>query len=290
MKQIILSLAFGIVFSSVAIGHEEPAKTLREKKEKEEKAAFYRGKKVIMYTVWKHELKDNKPDKEHKEKFLTTRLDEQGNVTEMLVYKNTDTLDYRVAFKYDAHSNMTGETDINPDGSIHEKSEYQYDNFGRVISQINYSEKNVIDSRFTYRADNKANTIIFTKFMPTGITDYQIIYKYDGLVDTGNNTEMIKQKPSGELITRVENRFDDLKQRTQKRIFDANNKLMYYFEYKYFKGTDQFSEIIKKSPEDKVLSKTVYSLNEQGLVQAVATWDAEGKLTSFLSYIYKVNP
>lgn len=290
MKKIILSLILGFLVSSLVVAHEEPAKTLREKKEKEEKAAYYKGKKVVMYTVWKHELKDNKPDKDHKEKFLTTRLDEEGNITEMLVYKNSDTLDYRVSFKYDSHSNMTGETDINPDGSIHEESEYQYDNFGRVISQINYTEKNVIDSKFTYKPDNKSNTITFTKILPSGKTEYVIIYKYDGLVDTGNNTEMIKQKPTGELMMRVENRYDDLKQRTQKRIFDANNKLMYYFEYKYFKGTDQFSEIVKISPEGKVLTKTEYSLNEQGLVQAVATWDADGKLTSFLSYIYKVNP
>jgi hypothetical protein len=180
MKHILLSLAMGFIISSIAIAHEEPAKTLKEKKDKEEKAAFYRSKNVASYTVWKHQISENKPDTDKKEKFLTTLLDEHGNISEMLVYKNTDTLEYRVVFSYDKHNNMTGDTDFNPDGSVNEN-----------------------------------------------------------------------------------------------------------IKYKYFEGTSRFSEIIKKSPEDQALTTTVYSLNEQGLVNEVTTRDAEGNLTSFSEYTYE---
>ena len=289
MKRIIFSLALAFLMSSFAVAHEEPAKTLKEKKEKEEKAAFYRGKNVGSYTVWKHEINENKPDLERKDKFLTTRLDEHGNISEMLVYKNTDTLEYRVAFSYDKHNNMTGDTDFNPDGSVNENIEYKYDSKGRVTEQMNYAENNVFDSKFTYSIDEKFRSLTFTKLLPGDSVEYLIIYKYDGPVDEGNNTEIIKQKPTGELIMRVENHFDDSNLRMQKRIYDENNLLLYYFEYKYFEGTNRFSEITKKSPEDQVLSTTVYSLNEKDLVKEVTTRDAEGNLTSFSGYTYEYN-
>lgn len=286
MKRIIFSLALAFLLSSSAVAHEEPAKTLKEKKEKEEKAAFYQSKNVASYTVWKHEIVDNKPDMERKEKFLTTQLDEHGNIAEMLVYKNTDTLEYRVAFRYDKHNNMTGDTDFNPDGAVNENIEYKYDSKGRVTEQMNYGEKHVFDSRFTYSIDEKSRSLTFTKYKPADSVEYQIIYRYDGPVDESNNTEIIKQKPTGELIMRVENRFDVSNLRMQKRIYDENDLLLYYFEYKYFEGTNRFSEIIKKSPEDMVLTTTGYSLNEMGLVSEVTTLDAEGNLMSYSSYTY----
>jgi len=287
MKYILITLLLTFVVSAIALTHEEPPKTLKEKKEKEEKAALYRGKNVASYTVWKHEAVDFKPDLEHKEKFLTTVLDRHGNIAEMLVYKNTDTLEYRVGFTFDEQGNMTDDTDFNPDGFINENINYKYDSLGRVTEQMNYGENNAFDSKFIYEIDKETNTLTFTKFKPADTIEYLIIYNYDGLVDQGNNTEIIKQKPTGELIMRVENCFDESNLRMQKRIFDENNKLMYYFEYKYFEGTNRFSEIIKKSPEDQVLTKTVYNLNEQVLVHEVTTWDAEGNLTFFSGYTYE---
>jgi hypothetical protein len=287
---IIVSLALGLIVSSAVLAHEEPAKTLKEKKEKEEKALFYLERNVASYTVWRHELSENIPDMIQKEKFLMTRLNELGHIAEMLIYKNTDTLDYRVAFTYDDQGNMIGDTDYNPDGSINENIDYSYDSFGRVIEQMNYSANDTFDSKFTYVIDDKSQSLIFTKFKPIDTIEYLIIYKYDGPVDQGNNTEIIKQTPDGELIMRVENIFDESNLRTQKRIFGPNNELMYYFEYKYFENTDRFSEIVKKSPENQILSKTVYTLNEFDLMKDVTIWDAEGKITSYSSYSYEFNP
>jgi hypothetical protein len=129
-------------------------------------------------------------------------------------------------------------------------------------------------------------TVLFTKFKPQDKVEYHIIYKYSGSVDMGNNIEIIKQDPTGKLIMRVENIFDKKDSRTHKKIYDENNKLMYYFEYTYDKKTNKFGTILKKSPEDKVLSSTIYSYNIDGMTESVKTLDESGQITSFLTYKY----
>ena len=166
-----------------------------------------------------------------------------------------------------------------------------YDSEGRVKEQMNSLARTALSiQNSAYEIDHETHTLTFTKFKPTDSVEYYILYKFDGPVDEGNNTEIIKQKPDGELIMRVENRFDASNLRTQKMVFDENNKLMYYYEYKYFEGTNRFSEIVKKSPENQILSKTVYTLNELDLLQDVSIWDEAGNLTTYSAYTYEFRP
>lgn len=271
--------------SCILSAHEEPSKTIKDKQMKEKDRKEIMSLKIQSYTVWNYSVVQGTPE-ERKEKYLVTEFDKRGNINSMIVYKPGDSLDYKVNFTYDKDNNMITDTDHDASGAISEDIKYSYDGSGRVKKQFNYNKGNEFDSKFTYEIDNKNLTVLFTKFKPLDKIEYHIIYKYSGSVDMGNNVEIIKQDPTGKLIMRVENIFDNKDSRTQKKIYDENNMLMYYFEYTYDKKTNKFGTILKKSPEGKILTSTVYSYNTDGLSESVKTFDESGVLTSFLTYKY----
>jgi len=285
MKRFILLSLILATVSTVSSAHEEPAKTLSERKAKEKDRNEILSKRISSYTVMKHSIV-NGSISTHQETYLVTEYDEKGNIYSMSVYKSGDSLDYKIIFTYDQNNNMITDTDFDPLGKISENIKISYDNAGRVKEQYNYAKDNEFDSKFTYEIDNKNLTLLFTKFKPQDKIEYHIIYKYFKSVDWGNNLEIIKQDPSGKLIMRVENIFDDKDSRTHKKIYDENNKLMYYFEYSYDKKTKKFGTILKKSSDDRVLSSTIYTYNSDGLTESVKTLDESGQLTSFLTYKY----
>ena len=285
----VLVFALIMIHSMGLFAHEEPAKTIKEKEKKEHDRMEILRNNIVSFTVWNHKFPEINQDSVLKEKFLTLSYDARGNISEMQVYKSNDTLDYKVVFEYDQNNNMISDTDYNPDGTIAEKIEYAYDEFGRVLEQFNYEAEDKLDSKFTYLTDSSSKTLTLNKYKPIDSIEYQIIYKYDGSVDKGNNTEIVKQKPNGELIMRVENVFDENNHRLQKIIFDEHNQLMFYFEYTYFDGGDKFSTIAKYSKEKQLLSKTIYTLNDFGFIKAVKTIDEKGNVLSFSSYEYEID-
>jgi YD repeat-containing protein len=289
MKKLLV-IVLGIMINIFLVfAHEEPAKTLKEKLEKEKSRIEIIENEITSLTVWKYEILDNKPDLISKEKFLTTLYDTSGNISEMHFFKADDTLDYKVIFGYDENNNMITDTDYNPDGTIAQRIEYMYDENGRVKEQINYLSSGAIDSKFTYDIDKDGDILLFNKYKPLDSIEYQIIYKYNGSVDNGNNIEIVKQKPDGDLLLRVENIFNDENQRVQKRIFDENNRLLYYFEYSYFDHSNRFSSITKLSSENLPISETIYTLNEYGFIETVKTMDNFGGILSFSRYEYNIS-
>lgn len=251
MKQTYILLISLLIAFSNSYAHEEPSKILKEKKEKEEKRLSVLQRKIKSVTVWKHAIVNEAVDKEQKEKFITTKYNKNGNISAMLIYKSTDSLDYKVVFTYDDNNNIITDTDYNPDGSIYENIKYTYDNMGRVTSQLNYTSDGSIDSKFTYVIDNDNNQLLFNKYKPLNSIEYQIIYKYSGNPDESNNIEIVKQTAEEKLIMRVENIFNEKNQRILKKIFNENDKQIYYFKYSYDEKTNNNSIIEKNRLKEK---------------------------------------
>jgi len=220
-------------------------------------------------------------------KFYTVFYDENGNMAKMIFYKTGDSIDYQAVFAYDEHNNMITDTDIDPFGDTLAHSTFIYDKKGRVKMQTNYSEDGELDSKFNFQLKKDENLILFTKALPDESTDYLLIYKYSGNPDKSNNIEIIKQSNEDQLIMRVENIFNQENLRIQKKIFDENNQLLYYFEYSYIAGTSDFQSIEKKSPIGKTISKTIYSYNDKNLVSEVKTYDETENLVAAIKYEYK---
>ena len=285
MRKVLFTLIGLIMNISILSAHEEPAKTIKEKQIKEKNRKEIMSLKIQSYTVWNYSV-NNDSSEGRKEKYLVTEFDRKGNIASMSVFKTSDSLDYSVVFTYDKDNNMITDTDFNPSGEIAEDIKFSYDNKGRVKEQVNYLQNGVFDSKFTYEIENKKSEVVFTKYKPLELIEYQIIYNYSGSVDIGNNSEIIKQGPDGKLIMRVENIFDKNDQRTHKKIFDENNKMLYYFEYTYDKKTGKFSTIDKKSPDGKTISVTSYTYNQKGQTDTVKTLNDSGQLTSLMKHSY----
>ena len=97
MKKIILLSLILATFPAVSSAHEEPAKTLSEKKAKEKDREEILSKRISSYTVMKHSIANGSVTT-HQERYLVTEYDKNGNIYSMSVYKSGDSLDYKVIF------------------------------------------------------------------------------------------------------------------------------------------------------------------------------------------------
>ncbi|MBU0486926.1 MAG: hypothetical protein KKA07_15205 [Bacteroidetes bacterium] len=280
----LLTILF-VFLSTMAFSHEEPAKTIKDKQEKEKNRLFILQHKIKSSTIIKYEVSDGKVNQDRKEKFYTVEYDQNGNISKMYVYKTGDTLDYKIGFSYDSQNNMLADTDFSPDDSIIEQIEYKYGDDNCVVSQENFSVNRQLDSRFFYTKDQTKNELTITKIKPSDSIEYILIYSYSGAIETGNNTGIIKQSTDGKLIMRVENIFNPQGQRTEKLIFDENNKLMYSFRYEH-DSNDNMILIEKVSSENKILTKTAYRYNTDQTESGIETTNDSGTIISSLKFEY----
>ena len=289
MSRIAVLIFLLLIYVSKPYSHEEPAKTLKEKAEKERARTEMLNKKVASYTVWKYKITGNSPDVDSKEKYYTAFFDPSGNISEMIEYGSSGEVKGKTVFGYDDQNNMITDTDYGPDGMVNDKIIYQYDGWGRVTEQINYTGGGAVDSKFTYTIDSAAKRLLFCKYKPLDSVEYRIVYTYESDVDRGNNILAEKQDPSGRLVLRIENEFNSQNLRTKKKIYDENSLLSYYFEYAYENGNENFSSIKKMSPQDALLTVTEYGMNETRLISTAKTTDNNGNILSYFSYEYTFN-
>ncbi|MGI6312663.1 MAG: hypothetical protein ACOXZU_14190 [Bacteroidales bacterium] len=80
MKKIILLSLILATFPAVSSAHEEPAKTLSEKKAKEKDREEILSKRISSYTVMKHSIANGSVTT-HQERYLTTKYDKKGNIS-----------------------------------------------------------------------------------------------------------------------------------------------------------------------------------------------------------------
>ena len=285
MKSIITPL-FIAFFISNTYAHKEPIKTLKDKKEAETKRKKILKNKIKAYTVYNHKVNDGKIDYKSKTKFITLLFDKNGNNSELQVFKEGDSLDYKNVFKHDKNNNLLSNSQFSSKLKTLSKSIYFYNKKGLISKQVNYNEKNKIESKFTYKRNLEKNHILFIKYKPLDSVEYQIEYKYKGDIDNGKLIGVLKKEVDNTPLLHVENTFNNEGKRIRKKLFSADNDVLFYFEYKYFKNTNKYSNIVKKLSNDKVFTQTIYKLNAQGFTESTTVIDEDGKIISFSSYIY----
>lgn len=284
-KKIIIALFVSLVFPPLVKAHEEPAKTLKEKKDKEEKRLKIKSQNLRSQTIWKYEVKEGIADTRSKQKFLVTEYSKEGNIAAMILYKSGDSLEAKTMFTYDDDNNMITDTDYNPDGSMVDSIVYQYDDRGRVISESNYNPDGSLNSEFIWVRKNPNEIIMTDISLNDSITNWYI-YTYSGHPDSSDVIEIEQKDKYGDPVMYVENVFSHTGLRTHKKIRDARGDLMYYFEYAYMERTKLTAFIEKKSPEGQRLSKTVYSYGIYELVTSFESFDGDDKLMSSGEYTY----
>jgi hypothetical protein len=264
--------------------HEEPAKTLHEKKEKEIKSQKFKNAGIKKSVAWKYSVNDGKIA-ENGLKTLVQEYDTHGNLSAIEAYKN-DTLNLRVEYTFDLTGNIITDTDYSPEGKMLEKNIYQFDDQGRVISGKFFNDEEQMVDYFVMNKTDDRKTITFEKFKSDGIPDYRIIYTYDSDYDHSDYIAAKKVDANYELILRVEKKYNGAGLAIEKAVYGKDSTLSYTFFYEYDE-TGNILKITKQLPDGMIEWYDLYMYDLNGLAGEISSFDGSGNLTSTTKYTYE---
>ncbi len=284
-KSILFLLAL-ILCSPIQIkAHEEPAKTLKEKKEAEAKRNKILKNKITRITIWENHIEKGAVT-ENKQKYAELNYDKDGLNTSILIYKLNDTLEEKTIKTYDHNKNMIFDCDFEGISTVSEKSVFQYSETGLIEKVFNIDTNGLISSYAEYNYKAKERLIVFTNYISSGQISYTYNYFYNTDILNGNCIEIEHRDSIGKLVMRVANIFDKNGVRTEKAIYNAENKLDYKFTYTYTEDKN-FSIITKINAAGEIMKTDVYSYNNAGNLISVVSKDKSGTITDAMSYTYE---
>jgi hypothetical protein len=279
---ILLVLLLAMPFLGKA--HEEPSKTLKEKKDKLHKKQQVFQSKIKTATVWKSVF-ENKVESSVRHKAFVMGYDQKGNFTSIEAYKN-DSLSERVEYTYSSTDDMLSDIDFSREGKMMEKNTYSYDKYGRVISGVSDNENNSISGYFKIINSLDKKSLDFVSYKTNDSIEYKITYKYPGDFDKYDYTEACKYDSSGALLMKVEKTYNAKGQPIRKTIFDTNGTATFYFVYDYdSKGNN--IKITKKNSNDETQWEDHYSYDKNGNTTELKSYDKDKTLTAHLVYEFE---
>jgi hypothetical protein len=279
---LLLVLLISMPFQSKA--HEEPSKTLKEKREKTQKKQKIYNSKIKTITVWKYVFENN-AETSVRQKAFVMGYDCEGNYTSIEAYKN-DSLNVRVEYAYSKQGDMLSDTDFSPEGKMVEKNTYTYDKDGRVISGVSTAQKDSLTGYFKIAASTNKKSLDFISYYTGDSLEYKITYKYPGDYDHYDYQEACKYDAKGKLTLKVEKTYDTGGQVIRKKVFDGEQKLTFYFIYEYDKAENN-TQIAKLSPTDEIIWQDFYTFDKMGNTLDMKSYDKEKNLTARLVYEYE---
>lgn len=278
MKNSFAVLLLFILVNSMSFAHEEPAKTLHEKKQKTENKKKYAAAGIKTVTMWKQVAGGAKA------KALAMGYGKDGTYLWVEAYKN-DSLDLRVEYGYSATGDMISDTDFEPNGTMVEKNVYDYDKQGRVVSGISYDKNNEITGTFTIVHSTDKKKVEFLKYNPDKSADYQLVYTYAADYDKEDYSEAVKYNAEGKIQMKVTRTYNEKGMATEKAVYGEDLNLMFTFKYEYDKKGN-LSQITKVKADGTTEWKDIYSNNDYGIATGLKSYDAEGTLKTEVIYSF----
>lgn len=205
--------------------------------------------------------------------------DVQGRESNIVMFDANDNTKTFITQTYDHQGNLVLDADQDEEGRIVEMNTLEYNNLNLIKRVVSYDSSLRISGilEYTYLTD----TVLATKYKP----DFSIQYTVHYTFEAEKNTGAIQRDASGKLMIRTINRFGYDGLRSAKEVYNAADKLDYYFTYSYNDAGD-FFKIEKRNP-DKILQRTdLYTYNLKGLPETIEVTDADGKLIMRRAYIY----
>jgi len=279
----LLPAALFLCFSSgLAMAHEEPPKTMKEKKQQSRESARVRKSGIEKALVYKQK------GSESPALIFETVYDTAGVPAEMVQYDSASAVEARSRFMYGADGSMLSDEDLDAGGKTSARITYKYGPGGLVAESEAFEETAEGRKKYRFAYSRGEREIVFTKYSvaaDTETVEYLLKYLYDGDPDTANNTGIIKQKPDGSLVMKVTNAFDKKGFRTQKAIYGEKGQLLNTFLYKY-NAAEDFTEIAKQKPDGSVEWRDKYAYDKAGNVSAITTYGPKNEKISIISYKY----
>ncbi len=205
--------------------------------------------------------------------------DTQGRESNIVMFDAKDETKTYITQTYDRQGNLVLDADRDEEGRILEMNVLEYNDLTLIKRIVSYDSSLRISGilEYTYLTD----TVLATKFKPDFSIQYTILYTFED----GKNTGAIQRDASGKLIIRTLNRFGNDGLRSAKEVYNAADKLDYYFTYSYNAAGDFFK--IEKCNPDKTLQRTdIYTYNAKGLLETIEVTGADRKLIMRRAYNY----
>jgi len=289
--KIIFLFIFLFLITSKTFSHEEPAKTLKEKKDKEKESQKVLLSQIKSSVVYKYFFKDNIISEE-KYKYIESEYNEAGYIKSVVFYDSTGAVDKKVIYEYDENNNMIIDADYDSKGVLKEKIIYSYDENGLVTGAVNMKEDKT-DSRFVYVRNLRKNSVDLYKYNIENVLEYKIDYLYYGQYENSILIEVIKYVPGKDTLMRVEYNYYPFQpgehsgRVKEKVIFGNDNFLMHKFEYKYTESGN--IETIKKIlPDNKIELTQKYNYDESNNIKQVVVYNPDSLIISKTTYTYYV--
>ncbi|HNZ42992.1 MAG TPA: hypothetical protein PLI16_02005 [Bacteroidales bacterium] len=281
----ILFLLALILCSPIQIkAHEEPAKTLKEKNQKEAERKKIKDSKIkslVLYTI----IYNDKQQIEKKEKTFVMKYNEHGNFISVEAYKN-DSLNLTVSYEYDGNDNIISDIDYSPQGLPLEKNLYTFDMQGRVVSGKSFIKEDSLEGRFVIEKSNNKKKLDFIKYKADNSTDYKITYAYDDDFDKTDYTEAVKYNSDGTINIKVTKKYNDNFRQTEKAVYDGSGNKLYFFTYEYDKSGNNV-KISKSKPDGTIDWSDNYSFDKHGNCTGMKSFDSKNMPVTELIYDYE---
>jgi YD repeat-containing protein len=284
MRTFVATLLCLISISGLLNAHEEPAKTLKEKADRQKEQKRTAALKIKTLTAWIYVVKDGASAAESS-KTIVQEYNTAGYFTAIAAFKN-DTMTERDVYSYNRHGDLESDFDFTGSGDITEKNEYRLDAEGRVIAGESRDKGGLVTSRFAYRYNRIKDTIEFIKYNSHDSLEYTLTYFYTGDYDSVDAAAAIKSDPAGKQLLHVENTYDNRRRLMIKKVSGADQKS----NYTYYYGYDSASNLVEIR---KVLAggatewKKMYSYNADGNRAGITTYDGKNVLISLVRYSYE---
>lgn len=284
MMKSLTNLVVLVLLPAIIIAHEEPSKTLYEKKAKEKAALKISNARIHETTAWKYSLVDGRIQEEGS-KILEQQYDREGKLVGLESYKN-DTLKLIVRYDFDEFGNMLSDIDFSPDDKMIEKNLFLYDSEGRVISGKSYDSDDQMTSYFKIIRSTDKKTIEFIKYTSSDSLDYKITYFYASDYDMSDYIEAKKTGPDNEMQLLVKKKHNDAGLVTEKAVYGAAGSLSYTFYYEYDEAGNTM-KITKQLPEGRPDWFDIYLNDLNGNCNEVNSYDSAGNLDSKIKYTFE---
>ncbi len=284
-KYISCIIAIVLVFHSLSslYAHEEPPKTIQEKQKAEATRLKIRDAKIRKMFVFETTYVKGEAQLPAL-RALECAYDSNGCLSEQSVFRN-DTLIAKTMNYYNSSFQWVTTLDFKDGKRYSGVERYEYTDNGLILQINEISPSSKFVGRIEYEYNNLKKSITQTKLDSLDKLEYSVEYIYDKDFQTGKCIEIIKKDATGKQSLRVSNLYDAAGNRTEKRIYNANDSLSYYFQYTYNAAGD-FLEIKKISDKGQLMGKDRYAYNDQGFITTVTSYNELNVITSLLEYKY----
>lgn len=279
----LLAAFFALCSVRICSAHEEPPKTLQEKQKIENTRLKYRKAAIRKVLCYKYNYIKGEKQLPKLRTFEST-YDTNGCITELSVFRN-DTLTSKTLNYYNADFQMVTGIDFGDGRTYSGVDRYEYSDAGfiQLITELSATYKTL--GRIEYLYNPAKLNIQLIRYDSTDMIEYSVEYNYANDIQAGLCKSIIKKDRKGVMQMRVENIYNPDGSRKEKRIYKADNKLDYYFQYTYLPSGD-VSEISKINADGTLVNRDKYIYNEQGFVTSIASFDSKNEILSMLEYTY----